>query len=183
MKFRTASLADVIIVECEVFRDSRGFFLENYHSQKFREGGIATSFVQSNSAFSLFNTLRGLHMQNKFPQGKLVRCTSGEIFDVAVDARAESNSFGQWVGEILSAGNARQLWVPPGFLHGYCVLSPGGAQVEYKCTDFYHAEDEVGVIWNDPGIGISWPIREPVLSAKDLTWSHLMQVKKLLTIP
>ena len=179
MKFDPTALPDVIVVEPRVFRDARGFFLESYHAQKFAEAGIAARFVQDNHSLSVRGTLRGLHMQCAFAQGKLIRCTAGEIFDVAVDARRGSNTFGRWVGETLSAGNFRQLFVPPGFLHGYCVLSET-AQVEYKCTELYHPEDELGVIWNDPGICISWPISAPLLSAKDAALPRLREVESRL---
>lgn len=172
MNFLPTALPDVIVVKPRVFRDARGFFFESYHAQKFAEAGIAARFVQDNHSLSVRGTLRGLHMQCEFAQGKLVRCISGEIFDVAVDARRGSNTFGRWVGETLSAENFCQLWIPPGFLHGFCVVSET-AEVEYKCTEFYHPEDELGVIWNDPEIGISWPISAPVLSAKDAALPRL----------
>jgi dTDP-4-dehydrorhamnose 3,5-epimerase len=172
-------LPDVIVVEPRVFRDARGFFLEIYHAKKFAEAGIAARFVQDNHSLSAHGTLRGLHMQREFTQGKLVRCIAGEIFDVAVDARRGSNTFGRWVGETLSAENFLQLWVPPGFLHGYCVVSET-AQIEYKCTELYHPEDELGVIWNDPEIGISWPISAPLLSEKDAVLPRLREVESRL---
>jgi dTDP-4-dehydrorhamnose 3,5-epimerase len=172
MRFYPTMLPEVIVVEPCIFHDERGSFLESYHAQKFAEAGISARFVQDNHAYSRHGILRGLHMQHWFPQGKLVRCIEGEIFDVAVDARRGSKTFGRWVGERLSARNLSQLWVPPGFLHGYCVLSER-AQVEYKCTELYHPEDEVGVLWDDPEIGISWPISTPALSAKDAAWPRL----------
>jgi dTDP-4-dehydrorhamnose 3,5-epimerase len=136
-------------------------------------------FVQDNHSLSARGTLRGLHMQNHFAQGKLVRCTAGAIYDVAVDARRGSKTFGHWVGETLSAENFQQLWVPPGFLHGFCVLTDT-AQVEYKCTEVYHPEDELGVLWSDPEIGIAWPVSEPTLSAKDAALPRLREIESRL---
>lgn len=166
MKFQPTALPDVILVEPAVFRDDRGFFLETYHQKKYADGGIPDLFVQDNHSYSTRGTLRGLHAQLRQPQGKLVRAVQGEIFDVAVDIRPDSPTFGRWVGEILSGDNYRQLWVPPGFAHGFCVLSET-AHVQYKCTDFYVRDDEIGIVWNDPGIGIDWPVAEPLLSPKD----------------
>ena len=166
MKFQPTAIPDVILVEPAVFPDDRGFFLETYHQKKYADGGIPGLFVQDNHSYSIRGTLRGLHAQLRQPQGKLVRAVQGEIFDVAVDIRPDSPTFGQWVGEILSGENFRQLWVPPGFAHGFCVLSET-AHVQYKCTDFYVRDDEVGIVWNDPGIGIDWPLAEPLLSPKD----------------
>jgi dTDP-4-dehydrorhamnose 3,5-epimerase len=179
VNFKPTALPDVIVVEPRVHRDPRGFFLESYHMQRYAEGGIDARFVQDNHSFSARGTLRGLHMQRAFAQGKLIRCTAGEIFDVAVDVRRGSGTFGSWVGETLSAQNFRQLWIPPGFLHGFCVVSET-AQVEYKCTELYHPEDELGVIWNDPDIGIAWPIGAPVLSAKDAALPRLREVESRL---
>ncbi len=166
MKFLRTELDGVIVVEPDVFRDGRGFFLETYHAAKYREGGIAAAFVQDNHSRSTRGVLRGLHAQRARPQGKLVRCVEGEVFDVAVDARRGSPTFGQWIGVTLSAETCRQIYVPPGFLHGFAVVSET-AQVEYKCTGLYDPSDEVGVIWNDPAIGIAWPVSDPVLSKKD----------------
>lgn len=179
MRFQPTAIPDVILIEPRVFRDARGFFLESYHRQKFAEGGVAASFVQDNHSFSSRGTLRGLHMQRQFAQGKLVRCIAGEIFDVAADVRRGSPTFGHWVGETLSAENFRQLWVPPGFLHAFCVVSET-AQVEYKCTELYHPEDELGVIWNDPDLGIAWPIARPELSAKDAALPRLREIEARL---
>jgi dTDP-4-dehydrorhamnose 3,5-epimerase len=180
LRFEPTAIPDVIRIEPRVFRDARGFFLESYHEARFAEGGIAARFVQDNHSFSERGTLRGLHMQRVFAQGKLVRCVAGEIFDVAVDVRRGSPTFGRWVGETLSAENFRQLWVPPGFLHAFCVVS-ATAQVEYKCTDLYHPEDELGVIWNDPAIGIVWPIATPTLSAKDAALPTLAELESRLS--
>ena len=166
MRFVPTDLPDVILVEPEVHRDQRGFFLETYHQRKYAEGGIAGPFVQDNHSRSVKGTLRGLHAQRQYPQGKLVRAVEGEMFDVAVDIRPASATFGRWVGVRLSGENFRQLYIPPGFAHGFCVLSDI-VHVEYKCTDFYRPEDEIGVAWDDPDIGIAWPLAEPVISAKD----------------
>jgi dTDP-4-dehydrorhamnose 3,5-epimerase len=179
MKFLPTDLPGVLIVEPKVHGDERGFFLETYHEQRNRAGGITLPFVQDNHSRSLGPILRGLHTQRLRPQGKLVRCIEGRIFDVAADIRLGSPTFGKWVGAELSASNFRQLWVPPEFLHGFCVLdSP--AQVEYKCTDFYDPTDELGVIWNDPDLGITWPISDPILSQKDRALSRLGEVQDLL---
>jgi dTDP-4-dehydrorhamnose 3,5-epimerase len=166
MRFQPTRLPEVILVEPDVFRDGRGFFLETYHQRKYAEGGIPGPFVQDNQSHSIRGTLRGLHAQVRRPQGKLVWALEGEIFDVAVDIRPGSPTLGQWVGEVLSAESFRQLWVPPGFAHGFCVLSDT-ARIQYKCTDFYDREDEIGIVWNDPAIGIEWPVSEPLLSSKD----------------
>ncbi|MEM9293533.1 MAG: dTDP-4-dehydrorhamnose 3,5-epimerase [Acidobacteriota bacterium] len=166
MEFHPTDLPGVILVEPSVFRDHRGFFLETYHSEKYRQGGIEATFVQDNHSRSEGSILRGLHAQRHQPQGKLVRCVEGAIWDVAVDIRVDSPTFRRWVAYELTAENFRQLYVPPGFAHGFCVLSDI-AQVEYKCTDFYNREDEIGLRWNDPDLGIDWPIEDPVLSPKD----------------
>lgn len=175
MRFEPTAIPDVILIEPRVFKDARGFFLETYHAEKWAAGGVRATFVQDNHSHSAQGTLRGLHMQLRFPQGKLVRCVAGEIWDVAVDVRRGSPTYGKWVGATLSAANFRQLWVPPGFLHGFCVTSET-AQVEYKCTELYHPEDELGVIWNDAAIGIEWPIAEPLLSGKDAALPPLSAV-------
>lgn len=175
VKIQPTTLPDVLLVEPRVFRDDRGFFLETYHADKYRDNGLDATFVQDNHSRSVKGTLRGLHSQREQPQGKLVRCIEGEIWDVAVDVRRKSPTFGQWVGYELTEDNFRQLYVPEGFLHGFCVLSDT-AQVEYKCTDFYSAEDELSVIWNDPDLAIDWPIDDPVLSAKDAAAPSLQDV-------
>ncbi|HUO57404.1 MAG TPA: dTDP-4-dehydrorhamnose 3,5-epimerase [bacterium] len=166
MKVTPAALPGVLLVEPKVFQDERGFFFESYHAERYFQFGLPKEFVQDNQSRSVRGTLRGLHGQLQKPQGKLVRVTQGEIFDVAVDARPDSPTFGKWVGEILTSQNFRQLYAPPGFLHGFCVLSPV-AEVEYKCTDYYAPGDEVGVIWNDPRLEIAWPVPDPILSPKD----------------
>ena len=180
--FTQTKLPGVIVVEPKLFPDERGFFLETFHERKYREGGIPgipASFVQDNQSRSVKGTLRGLHSQRQQPQGKLVRAIEGEIFDVAVDVRRGSPTFAQWVGVVLSAEKLLQLYVPPGFVHGFCVLSDI-AQVEYKCTDFYAPNDEQSVIWNDPDIGIDWPIADPVLAAKDRSAPRLKEILQLL---
>ncbi len=166
MKFTPLALAEVILVEPDVHRDARGFFLETYHLEKYRAGGIAGPFVQDNHSRSVQGTLRGLHAQRRRPQGKLVRAVDGEMFDVAVDIRRGSATCGRWVGVRLSGENFQQLYVPAGFAHGFCVLS-AVVHVEYKCTDFYDAADEIGLAWNDPDVAIEWPIRDPIISDKD----------------
>jgi dTDP-4-dehydrorhamnose 3,5-epimerase len=166
VRFTPLALPDVILVEPDVHRDARGFFLETYHLDKYRTGGIPGPFVQDNHSRSVRGTLRGLHAQRRRPQGKLVRAVDGEMFDVAVDIRRGSPTFGRWVGVRLSGENFQQLYVPPGFAHGFCVLSEV-VNVEYKCTDVYDATDEIGLVWNDPDVGIEWPVREPIISDKD----------------
>jgi dTDP-4-dehydrorhamnose 3,5-epimerase len=166
MKLIPTSLPGVSIIEPRVFRDERGFFLETYHAQRYREAGLDVAFVQDNHSRSTRGTLRGLHWQAERPQGKLVRVLVGEIYDVAVDIRPDSPTFGQWVGFTLSADNFRQAWIPPGFAHGFCVTSEV-AEVEYKCTDFYDPPSERGLIWNDPEVAIAWPIQDPILSERD----------------
>ncbi|RMF81742.1 MAG: dTDP-4-dehydrorhamnose 3,5-epimerase [Nitrospirae bacterium] len=164
--FRETQLPGVIEIEPEVFGDPRGFFMEIYHREKYREAGIDVEFVQENHSRSGRRVLRGLHYQLRHPQGKLVRVVAGEIFDVAVDIRRSSPHFGEWAGAVLSAENRRLLYIPPGFAHGFCVTSDL-AEVVYLCTDFYDPEDDRGILWSDPEIDIHWPITEPVLSRKD----------------
>ncbi len=166
MEFRKTELPGVLIIVPDVFEDARGFFFESYNREKYVAGGLDATFVQDNHSKSGRGTLRGLHAQHRKPQGKLVRCLDGEIFDVAVDARKGSPTFGKWVGATLTSRNRHQIYVPPGFVHGFCVVSET-AEVEYKCTDLYDPGYELTVIWNDPEIGIEWPIDEPLLSKKD----------------
>jgi len=179
MNFVPTELPGVIIVEPRVFSDDRGFFLEVYHQKKFAEGGIPVSFVQDNHSKSCQGTLRGLHLQRTRAQGKLVRAIEGEIFDVAVDVRRGSPTFGKWVGVNLSSENFKQLYVPPGFAHGFYVLSEM-AQVEYKCTDFYAPEDELTILWSDATLGIIWPTSAPILSSKDSRGQSLNDALSLL---
>jgi len=161
-------VSNVLIIEPRVFEDDRGFFYESYNEKAFAEKlGVDIHFVQDNHSRSTQNVLRGLHYQIQQPQGKLVRVVVGEVFDVAVDLRKSSPTFGQWVGTLLSAENKRQLWVPPGFAHGFCVMS-SIAEVLYKTTDYYAPQHERCVVWNDPDLAIAWPLTgEPVVSAKD----------------
>tara|TARA_B100000315_G_C14425837_1_gene517794 strand:- start:380 stop:910 length:531 start_codon:yes stop_codon:yes gene_type:complete len=166
MEFQQLSIPDVILVKPTVFEDQRGFFMESYHIDKFELGGIDCIFVQDNHAKSIHNTLRGLHSQVHFPQAKLLRCLKGKVFDVAVDIRKDSPNFGMWVGKELSEYNRCQLFIPKGFAHGYYVMSEM-AEIAYKCSEIYHPEDELGIIWNDPEIGIKWPTHAPILSEKD----------------
>ena len=169
MKFLPTALRDVVLIEPRVHGDERGFFLETWHRERFAQAGIDYEFVQDNHSRSVRGTLRGLHFQRAHVQGKLVRVTSGEVFDVAVDVRRSSPDFGRWAGMRLSAANRRSLWVPPGFAHGFLVLSDV-ADFVYKCTDYYDPESERAIRWNDPAIGIDWPLEpgvSPILSARD----------------
>jgi dTDP-4-dehydrorhamnose 3,5-epimerase len=159
-------LPGVLVIEPDVHRDGRGFFLETYHAERYREHGIAGPFVQDNHSRSVARTLRGLHLQLHRPQGKLIRVIEGEVFDVAVDVRRGSPTFARWVSVTLSADSLRQCYVPPGFAHGFCVVSPI-AQLEYKCTDLYDPGSEIGIAWNDPALGIRWPVTDPILSPRD----------------
>lgn len=168
MKITPTSLPEVLLIEPDIYRDERGFFLETYHAEKYKAAGITTPFVQTNFSGSVKGVIRGLHMQVKRPQGKLVQVVHGEIFDVAVDARRGSPRFGQWTSVVLKGGTFVQCWIPPGFLHGFAVLSDT-AHVQYLCTELYSASDEVGVKWNDPKLEIGWPIARPVLSKRDRT--------------
>jgi dTDP-4-dehydrorhamnose 3,5-epimerase len=160
------ALPGVVVVEPDVVHDSRGFFLETFHADRYREHGLALAFVQDNHSRSVGGTVRGLHLQTRHVQGKLIRVIEGEIYDVAVDVRRGSPSFGRWVGLTLSADNFRQCYVPPGFAHGFCVVTPF-AQVEYKCTDIYDPASEIGIAWDDPALAIPWPVADPVLSDRD----------------
>lgn len=162
------SIADAVIIEPKVFGDERGFFLETFQAERYRElAGIDLPFVQDNHSRSGKHVLRGLHFQKTRPQGKLVRVVRGEVFDVAVDIRKDSPTYGQWAGVLLNEENKRQFWVPPGLAHGFVVLSDT-ADFEYKCTDYYDPSDEGCLIWNDPTVAIDWPDGiEPILSAKD----------------
>ncbi len=175
MQFHNTSIPGVILVEPDLYRDARGFFLETFHAGKYGEAGIPQSFVQDNHSLSVRDTLRGLHMQVKNPQGKLVRVVEGEIWDVAVDVRPESPSFGQWTAATLSADNFHQLYIPPGCAHGFCVLSDH-AQVQYKCTTLYAPSDEVGIAWDDPALAITWPVAQPLLSERDTRHPGLAMV-------
>ena len=166
MRVVPTELPGVVVIEPDVHRDGRGFFLETYHAEKYRAAGIAGPFVQDNVTQSAGRTVRGLHLQLARPQGKLIRVIEGEIYDVAVDVRRGSPHFGRWVGVTLSGDNFAQCYVPPGFAHGFCVVS-ARALVEYKCTDLYDPASELGISWNDPALGIRWPITDPILSDRD----------------
>lgn len=168
-------LPGVLIIEPKVFGDERGFFLESFQRQRYRDAGIDYEFVQDNHSRSGRNVLRGLHYQIERPQGKLVRVTRGEVYDVAVDINPESRTYGRYVGVLLSERNHRQLWVPPGYAHGFCVLTDV-ADFQYKCTDYYDPSDEGGVAWNDPDVAIDWPVKEPLLSDKDRVHPPLRQL-------
>ena len=166
MEFIQTKISDVILVKPNVIEDYRGFFMESYHIDKFKTGGIQCTFVQDNHAKSVQNTLRGLHFQVQYPPAKLLRCINGKVFDVAVDIRKDSLTYGKWVGEVLSDENKHQLFIPAGFAHGYYVMSEV-ADIAYKCSEIYHPEDELGLRWNDPDIAIEWPVLNPILSNKD----------------
>jgi dTDP-4-dehydrorhamnose 3,5-epimerase len=169
MKVTPTNIPDVLVLEPQVFTDSRGFFLESYNRRSFKQAtGVDAQFVQDNQSFSVRHVLRGLHYQIRQPQGKLVRVVAGEVFDVAVDIRAGSPTFGKWTGVTLSAENKRQLWIPEGFAHGFVVTSDY-AEFLYKTTDYWAPEHERGILWNDPAIGIEWPasVASPTLSEKD----------------
>jgi dTDP-4-dehydrorhamnose 3,5-epimerase len=159
-------LPEVLLIEPKFFGDDRGFFFESFAKNRYREAGITATFVQDNLSRSRRGTLRGLHLQHPHGQGKLVSVLEGEVYDVAVDVRIGSPRFGVWTGQVLSAENRRQLYIPPGFAHGFCVLSEN-ALFHYKCTDYYHPETELAVAWNDPALAIEWPIENPIVSDKD----------------
>lgn len=166
MKVTPTTLPDVLIVEPEILTDHRGWFFEEFRDERFRDLGLPARFRQENRSRSQCGVLRGLHYQLEHPQGKLVTCTHGRIFDVAVDIRRGSPTFGRWAGVELDGDAPRQLWIPPGFAHGFCVLTPF-ADVAYKCTDVYVREDDRGLRWDDPEIGIRWPVERPMLSDRD----------------
>lgn len=166
MKIIETVLPGVLIMEPKVFGDARGFFLETFQSDRYRKAGIDLPFVQDNHSRSQKGVLRGLHFQRARPQGKLVRVSRGSVYDVTVDIRPGSSTRGRFVGVEINDSNHRQVWIPPGYAHGFCVLSDI-ADFEYKCTELYDPSDEGGILWNDPDIAIEWPINEPLLSAKD----------------
>lgn len=175
MNIIETKIPGVLIIEPKVFADGRGYFKETWNHQRFADAGLNMVFVQDNISYSQKGVLRGLHYQKPQTQGKLVQVLEGEVFDVAVDIRKGSPTFGQWVGEYLSAENHRQFYVPEGFAHGFCVVSDM-AMFSYKCTDFYNARAEGGVAWNDPDIGIDWPVDDPILSEKDKAAVRLKDV-------
>lgn len=166
MKVEHTALPGVLILEPRVFGDARGFFMETWNRRRYTEAGLPGEFVQDNVSYSRHGVLRGLHYQHPHAQGKLVHVLEGEVFDVAVDVRVGSPTFGRWTGAVLSAQNRRQLWIPPGFAHGFCVTGET-ALFCYKCTELYAPEHEGSILWNDPAIGIAWPLEHPTLSAKD----------------
>jgi dTDP-4-dehydrorhamnose 3,5-epimerase len=166
MTVTPTALPDVLLIEPRVFGDSRGYFKETFQLARYREAGINLDFVQDNVSTSQQNVIRGLHFQTPNGQGKLVQVLSGAVYDVVVDIRSDSKSFGQWIAYELSEENHRQLWIPPGFAHGFAVLSPSATFV-YKCTEYYHAAGDRSLLWKDPEIGINWPIAAPTLSARD----------------
>ena len=172
MRIEPTRLAEVLLIRPQVFGDERGFFMELYRRDKFAEQGVEATFVQDNYSRSRHGALRGLHYQHPRAQGKYARVTRGAVFDVAVDIRVGSPTFGEWVGHELSEDNKLALYVPPGFAHGFCVLSET-ADFMYKCTDFYAPDCERGIRWDDPDIGIDWPVDAPVLSARDLSLIHI----------
>lgn len=174
-------LPGIVMIEPDVYRDERGFFLESYHQKKYAEAGIPAHFVQDNHSMSKRGVLRGLHAQLSHPQGKLIRVIHGEIFDVVVDIRKESSTYKAWAGVHLSAENARQCYIPPGYAHGFCVLSDT-AEVEYKVTDFYDPAGELTLLWNDPDIAIEWPIKNPIVSPKDSAGVRLKDIEPRLPI-
>jgi dTDP-4-dehydrorhamnose 3,5-epimerase len=169
------AIPGALVIEPDVFRDPRGLFLETYHQRRYVEAGIAGSFVQDNYSWSVGGTLRGLHYQEPHAQGKLVMVVEGAVYDVVVDIRKGSPTFGQWYGVELSAENRLQLYLPPGCAHGFCVTSDRAAFL-YKCTDFYQPKDERGIRWNDPALGITWPIAAPILSDKDRAYRTLAEM-------
>ncbi len=176
MKIEQTPLPGVLILEPRVFSDQRGFFMETYQAQRYAEAGLPRLFVQDNLSFSSRGTLRGLHFQHPHDQGKLVQVLQGEVFDVAVDIRQGSPTFGRWFSTCLSGDNKRQLYVPVGFAHGFCVTSDT-ALLAYKCTDHYNAAAEAGVAWDDPDIAIDWPVSDPILSDKDAAAPRLRDLE------
>ena len=179
MNVITTKIEGVLIIEPRIFGDERGFFYEAYHEARYKEAGITANFVQDNRSRSKGGVLRGLHFQKHKPQGKLVTVTHGEVYDVVVDLRPESATFGQYEGIMLTGENKIQFYIPPGFAHGFCVLSDI-ADFQYKCTDFYDPSDEGGLIWNDETINIAWPISDPSLSSKDEMLPSLKDIYKNL---
>jgi len=177
MKVTQTTLGGVLIIEPDIFGDERGWFLETYSASRYKDSGLNCDFVQDNASFSSRGVLRGLHFQNPNAQAKLVQVLSGEVFDVAVDIRIGSPTFAKWTGQILSADNHKQMYIPKGFAHGYCVLS-NTAVFSYKCDEYYSPQMELGIIYNDPDIGIKWPVTEAILSQKDSAYSRLKDIPK-----
>ena len=177
IKVTKCDIEGLYVIEPTVFKDERGYFVETYNYNDFKAEGIESTFVQDNQSMSVKGVLRGLHYQKQYPQGKLVRVIRGCVFDVAVDLRKKSKTYGKWFGVELSAENKKQFYIPEGFAHGFLVLSDE-AEFAYKCTDFYHPGDEGGIAWNDPEIGITWPIppeTELIISEKDRKWGSLLE--------
>ena len=181
MRVIPADIPDVLLIQPDVFRDPRGFFLESYHAERYAAHGIAGPFVQDNHSRSLLGTIRGLHLQVARPQAKLIRVIVGEIFDVAVDVRRGSPTFGKWVGTRLSAEAFGQYYIPVGFAHGFSVLSPV-AEIEYKCTDIYDPQGQIGIAWNDPALGIPWGVESPILSDRDRANPTLRDAESMLPV-
>ena len=180
IKVTSCEIEGLYVIEPSVFPDSRGYFMETYNQNDFKEAGLTMNFVQDNQSMSVKGVLRGLHFQKQFPQGKLVRAVRGTVFDVAVDLRASSKTYGKWFGVELSAENKKQFYIPEGFAHGFLVLSDE-AEFAYKCTDFYHPGDEGGILYSDPEIGIDWPVSEGmelIISEKDEKWSGIRDTFK-----
>ncbi len=168
-------LPGVLVIEPKIFGDERGFFMETFQAERYAEADIPAHFVQDNLSFSRYGILRGLHFQDPHPQGKLAYVLQGSVFDVIVDVRTDSPTFGQWLGMELNADSKQQIWVPPGFAHGFCVTSES-ALFAYKCTDYYYPDYEMTIRWDDPDIGIEWPVQAPTLSAKDAAASSLARI-------
>ena len=182
IKVTTCEIEGLYVIEPTVFKDERGYFMETYNQNDFKEAGLNMTFVQDNQSMSVKGVLRGLHFQKQYPQGKLVRAVRGTVFDVAVDLRSDSKTYGKWFGVTLSAENKKQFYIPEGFAHGFLVLSDE-AEFAYKCTDFYHPGDEGGLLWSDPEIGVEWPIEpgmELIISEKDKKWSGLKDIMQFL---
>ena len=180
IKVTTCDIEGLYVIEPTVFKDERGYFMETYNQNDFKEAGLNMTFVQDNQSMSVKGVLRGLHFQKQYPQGKLVRAVRGTVFDVAVDLRSDSKTYGKWFGVTLSAENKKQFYIPEGFAHGFLVLSDE-AEFAYKCTDFYHPGDEGTLLWSDPEIGVDWPIEpgmELIISDKDKKWSGLKDTFK-----
>ena len=180
IKVTTCDIEGLYVIEPTVFKDERGYFMETYNQNDFKEAGLNMTFVQDNQSMSVKGVLRGLHFQKQYPQGKLVRAVRGTVFDVAVDLRSDSKTYGKWFGVTLSAENKKQFYIPEGFAHGFLVLSDE-AEFAYKCTDFYHPGDEGGLLWSDPEIGVDWPIEpgmELIISDKAKKWSGLKDTFK-----
>ncbi len=182
VKITESKLPGVFLIEPQVSQDLRGFFLETWNQARYQEAGLPVNFVQDNLSFSVRGVLRGLHFQNPCPQGKLIYVVQGEVFDVAVDIRAGSPTFGQWAGFWLSGENPRQLYIPQGFAHGF-VVTGETAYFAYKCTDFYNPQAEHTLLWNDPDLGIQWPVEAPKLSEKDSRGKTLKELKALGALP